>query len=154
MAVDVGSVRVGVAACDPAATVVFPVTVLARDGRGGRDLREIREMAAEREAIEIVVGWPRSLSGQEGPAARSATAYAEALASQGPPPVRLVDERLSTVEAGRRLQAAGRSSRQSRGQIDAAAAVVILEAALDGERSAGTPPGRLVEPPAGAAAGR
>jgi putative Holliday junction resolvase len=145
IAVDVGSVRIGVAACDPSAVLTSPVTVLPRDPKRGSDLAALVELAATREAIEVVVGWPRSLSGGEGPAARTARDFARRLAAAvAPRPVRLVDERLSTVEAAGRLRRAGRDARSARPVIDAEAAAVILESALDAERRTGRPPGELV----------
>jgi putative Holliday junction resolvase len=143
--VDVGSVRVGVAASDPGGMLASPVTVLRRQARQGTDLDEIVLLVAERAAIEVVVGLPRSLRDHEGAAAQSARDYARALARRvAPVPVRLVDERLSTVQAQRGMQAAGRSVRASRARIDAAAAVVVLQSALDTERTAGAPPGELM----------
>jgi putative Holliday junction resolvase len=142
LAVDVGSVRVGVAASDPAGVLATPVAVLRRDTRNGRDLDELASLVREREAIEILVGLPRSLSGADGPAAVSARAYAADLAKRvAPVAVRLVDERMTTVEATRGLRAAGVRSRAARGIVDAAAAVVILQHALDSERATGTAPG-------------
>lgn len=136
LGVDVGSVRVGVAASDPRGVLAVPVAVIARDRRGNQDLDAIAAIAEEREAVEIVVGLPRSLSGTENRAAHIARSYAEELSARvSPVPVRLVDERLSTVEAARAMRAAGRSSRVGRGQIDAAAAVVILQHALDSDRA-------------------
>jgi putative holliday junction resolvase len=145
LAVDVGSVRVGVAASDPTGTLASPVTVLRRDARGGRDLLELAELTREREAIEVVVGLPRSLRNAEGVAAAAARAYAIQLArAVRPVPVRLLDERLTTVEAARGLRAAGRSSRSARGVVDAAAAVVLLQSALDTERRTEAPVGEIV----------
>jgi putative Holliday junction resolvase len=145
VAVDVGSVRVGVAACDATATLASPVAVVDRQRRRGGDLEDIAAIVAEREAVEVLVGLPRSLSGREGPAAAAARDYAVALAGRvAPVPVRLVDERLSTVQAQRGLHQAGHTVRSSRDKVDAAAAVVILEAALDAERSTGEPPGERV----------
>jgi putative holliday junction resolvase len=145
LAVDVGSVRVGVAASDPTGTLASPVTVLRRDARGGRDLLELAELTREREAIEVVVGLPRSLRNAEGVAAAGARAYAIQLArAVRPVPVRLLDERLTTVEAARGLRAAGRSSRSARGVVDAAAAVVLLQSALDTERRTEAPVGEIV----------
>jgi putative holliday junction resolvase len=145
LAVDVGSVRVGVAASDPTGTLASPVTVLRRDARGGRDLLELAELTREREAIEVVVGLPRSLRNAEGAAAAAARAYAIQLArAVRPVPVRLLDERLTTVEAARGLRAAGRSSRSARGVVDAAAAVVLLQSALDTERRTEAPVGEIV----------
>ena len=145
LAVDVGSVRVGVAASDPTGTLATPVTVLRRDARSGRDLLAIAELARERAAIEVVVGLPRSLRNAEGSAAAAARGYAGELArSVAPVPVRLVDERLTTVEAARALRAAGRTAKSARGVVDAAAAVVLLQAALDTERRTDAPAGEIV----------
>lgn len=147
LAVDVGSVRVGVAGCDPAGLLATPITVLRRDARGGHDIDALAALVAEREPIEVLVGLPRSLSGKDGPAAIVAREYAAALDERiAPVPVRLVDERMSTVQAARGLQSAGMRSRAARSVIDAAAAVVILQHALDMERATDTEPGELVGP--------
>ncbi|MGH8970868.1 MAG: Holliday junction resolvase RuvX [Actinomycetes bacterium] len=144
LGVDVGSVRVGVAACDPAGMIATPVTTLRR-GRG--DLDGLADLVAERGTLEVVVGLPTSLSGQAGAAARSVQEYAEALAARlAPVPVRLVDERFSTVDAQRGLRASGVDTRRGRTVIDQAAAVIILQGALDAERSTGAAPGRVVGP--------
>jgi putative holliday junction resolvase len=143
LGVDVGSVRVGVAACDPAGTLATPVETLPR-GRG--DVERLRELVAEREALEVVVGLPTSLSGRPGPAAEAAAKYAERLAGRVGVPVRLVDERFSTVGAQRDLRASGVDTRRGRSVVDQAAAVIILQGALDAERSSGLAPGRLVQP--------
>ena len=139
--VDVGSVRVGVATCDPAGLIATPVETLRR-GRG--DLDALSRLVTEREAIEVVVGLPTTLAGRHGAAAEAAQAYAEAVAGAVSVPVRLVDERLSTVGAQRDLRASGVDTRRGRSVIDQAAAVIILQAALDAERRSGTAPGRLV----------
>jgi len=142
LGVDVGTVRVGVAACDPAGLIATPVATLRR---GRTDLAELALLVAERDAVEVVVGLPRTLAGREGQAADKAVAYAERVAaSVWPIPVRLVDERLSTVGAQRDLRASGVGSRSGRGVVDQAAAVIILQSALDEERSTGIAPGRLV----------
>ena len=140
--VDVGSVRVGVATCDPAGLIATPVSTLSR-GKG--DLPALAALVAEREAVEVVVGLPTSLSGRAGPAAVAAEAYAGELAARVPVPVRLVDERFSTVGAQRDLRASGVDTRRGRSVIDQAAAVIILQGALDAERSSGLAPGRLVQ---------
>jgi putative Holliday junction resolvase len=145
--VDVGTVRVGVAASDPAGTMASPVTVLRRDATtatAAADLAELAALVRDRGAIEVVVGHPRTLRGEEGPAALAARAYATALARGVDVPVRLVDERLTTVSATRALRASGRDARASRAVVDAAAAVVLLDAALDEERNTGRPPGQAV----------
>jgi putative Holliday junction resolvase len=142
VAVDAGSVRVGVAVSDPDGVLATPVTVLRRDRRGGHDLDELAAIVAERGAVEVLVGLPRSLTGRDGPAALTARAYATELAARvSPIEVRLVDERLTTVEAARGLRSAGLKSKAARGVVDAAAAVVILQHALDSERATGNRPG-------------
>lgn len=147
LGVDVGSVRVGVAASDPSGALATPVVTLRRDVRGGRDLDDLAALVGERSVLEVVVGLPRGLSGREGPAADAARVFARALAERlAPVPVRLVDERLSTVTAERGLIAAAPRSgaRARRRVVDQAAAVVILQSALDAERSSGRPPGEPV----------
>jgi len=145
LGVDVGSVRVGVAASDPSGTLASPVTVLRRDLRSGRDVSDLAELVRDREAIEVVVGLPRTLRNAEGAAAGAARAYALLLAAAvAPVPVRLVDERLTTVEAARGLRAAGLDSKSARGVVDAAAAVVLLQSALDTERRTDAPAGEIV----------
>ncbi len=143
LGVDVGTVRVGVATCDPAGVIATPVATLRR-GRG--DVAELARLCAEREAVEIVVGLPRTLRGREGQAAADAAAYAQQLADMlEPTPVRLVDERFSTVDAERGLRASGVGGRRGRSVVDLAAAVIILQSALDEERATGTAPGRQVQ---------
>jgi putative Holliday junction resolvase len=147
--IDVGSVRVGVAASDPSALLATPVRTVARAAEDPeatpRDLEEIAELVRELEAVEVVVGLPRSLSGAEGHAAATARTYAGRLAVRiAPVPVRLVDERNTTVDAHRQLRASGVGARAQRAVVDQAAAVLILQAALDAERSSGRPPGELV----------
>jgi putative holliday junction resolvase len=142
IAVDVGTVRIGVAVCDPDGVVASPVETLTA-GKG--DVSQLARLVAEREAIEVVVGLPRSLSGREGPAADAARAYARGLARAiAPVPVRLTDERLSTVSATRNLRQAGVRSRKGRSVVDQVAAVIILQSALDAERISGSPPGQVV----------
>ncbi|NAZ87016.1 Holliday junction resolvase RuvX [Kineococcus indalonis] len=151
--VDVGSVRVGVAACDPAGVIASPVRTLARDPDADADVAEVAAEVRERGAVEVVVGLPLSLDGTEGPAALRAVEHARKIAlAVDPVPVRLVDERLSTVDAHRALHAAGRREKQFRDVVDQAAAVVLLQAALDAERTGGRAPGRVL--PAAGAPGR
>ncbi len=142
---DVGSVRVGLAASDPGGVLATPVDTLARDLLSGADLDVIAAAVLERQALEVVVGLPRSLSGDEGQAADSARAYAVALAARiAPTPVRLVDERLTTIDAHRQLRESGMAGRAQRAVVDQAAAVLILQAALDAERLSGIAVGEVV----------
>jgi putative Holliday junction resolvase len=144
LGVDVGTVRVGVAASDSTATLVSPVETVRRDKRAQSDLHRLADIAVERAAVEIIVGLPQTLRASDSASTQDARDYAAALAQQVDIPVRLVDERLTTVTAAARLQAAGHDSRSARGRIDAAAAVVLLESALDQERRTGEPSGELV----------
>ena len=147
LGVDVGTVRVGVARSDPSGFLATPVETVPRDGTRATDLARIAALVREFQAVEVVVGLPRGLSGQLGAAAVAAHKYAVAIARRVQPvPVRTVDERLSTVTAQRSLREAGVKGRRHRPVVDQAAAVVILQSALDAERSSGRVPGSLVEP--------
>ncbi|MER6916293.1 Holliday junction resolvase RuvX [Streptomyces sp. NPDC000594] len=145
IALDVGDARIGVASCDPDGVLATPVeTVPGRDVPAAH--RRLRQIVEEYEPIEVVVGLPRSLSGGEGPAAKKVRAFATEMARGiAPVPVRLVDERMTTVTATQGLRASGVTSRKGRSVIDQAAAVVILQNALESERTAGAPPGESVE---------
>jgi len=145
LGVDVGSVRVGLAASDPSGILATPIKTLERDLKSCADQGAIASVVLQRGVLEVVVGLPRSLSGGEGPAAAGARSYASALAVRiSPTPVRLIDERLTTIDAHRQLREAGVAGRAQRGLVDQAAAVLILQAALDAEQSSGLPPGELV----------
>lgn len=126
--VDVGTVRVGVAASDPDGILAFPVATVQRSDTA---VAEVAALAAEREATEIFVGLPRMLAGHEGASAADARDFAQQLAELTRAAVRLVDERFSTSTASHAMRQAGRSAREQRASIDQAAAVVILEGALD-----------------------
>lgn len=145
LAIDVGDARIGVASCDPDGVLATPVeTVSGRDVPAAH--RRLRQIAEEYEPLEVVVGLPRSLSGGEGPAAAKVRVFAQELArSLAPVPVRLVDERMTTVSASQGLRASGVKSKKGRSVIDQAAAVIILQNALETERVSGNPPGESVE---------
>jgi putative Holliday junction resolvase len=135
----VGSVRIGVAVSDPDGILATPVETVRRD-RTGKHLRRLAALAAELEAVEVVVGLPRTLADRTGPSAVDAIEVAgklaEALAQRVPPtPVRLADERLTTVSAQRSLRAAGVRAKDQRAVIDQAAAVAILQNWLDQRRA-------------------
>ena len=145
LGVDVGTVRVGLAASDPDGILATPVETIQRDLEAGSDMGVIAAVVRDRHVLEVVVGLPRSLSGDEGPAARGARGYATALAGRiSPIPVRLVDERLTTIDAQRGLRESGVPGRAQRAVVDQAAAVLILQAALDAEKSTGLAAGELV----------
>jgi putative Holliday junction resolvase len=147
LAVDVGSVRIGVARSDPGGVLATPLTVLA-SGPGAKAAlarAELARLAVSEGAIEVVVGLPTSLSGREGAAAAGAREFAVDMAGRlAPIPVRLVDERFTTTEAHDALRRGGKDARARRQVVDAAAAAVLLQVALDAERTTGRPAGQLV----------
>ncbi len=138
--VDVGKVRVGVARSDPDGILATPLRTVRREPGGARaarsaDLVEIAELVREHEAVEVIVGLPVSLTGQERQAAREIREYAGRIARiVAPVPVRLFDERMSTVVATRRLSERGVRGKRQRTVIDQAAAVEILQGWLDAQR--------------------
>jgi putative pre-16S rRNA nuclease len=143
LGVDPGDARIGVARSDPSGFLASPVETVRR-GKG--DLRRIARLVQESEAVEVIVGLPRSLSGGEGPAAEKVREFARSLARKVTPvPVRLCDERLTTVSAEAMLRDRGRKGSDRRSVVDQAAAVLILQHALDTERATGRPPGEIVE---------
>ena len=143
LGLDPGDARIGVARSDPSGLLATPVETVKR-GRG--DLARLARLVAEEDAVEVVVGLPRSLSGAEGPAAAKVRDFAAALARRiAPVAVRLYDERLTTVSAEAMLRDRGRKGAKRRAVVDQAAAVLILQQALDRERTTGEPPGEIVE---------
>jgi len=143
LGVDVGDVRIGVSTCDPSGLIASPVETVPA---GPAATARLVELARERRVLEVVVGLPRSMSGGEGPAAVKVRAYAVSLSrALGAVPVRLVDERLSTVAAERTLRESGRRGGRRRAVVDQAAAVVILQSALDAERTSGSAPGEVLD---------
>lgn len=123
---------------DPGGVLASPLVTLARDRRGGADLDTLVALVGEHEVVEVVVGLPRTLAGCHGPAARVAQNYAGALAERlATVPVRLADERLTTVAATRVLAERGVRGRRQRAVVDQAAAVEILQSWLDAGRQAG-----------------
>ncbi|WP_309238567.1 Holliday junction resolvase RuvX [Actinoplanes aureus] len=140
LGVDVGQVRIGVARCDPDGILASPVATVPRDRETGedgtpKDMVELARLAAEYEAVEIVVGLPVDLSGREGVAAGHIRAYVRRLAALVDPlPVVLSDERMSTVVATRRLAERGVRGKRQRAVVDQAAAVEILQSWLNARR--------------------
>jgi len=110
LAFDWGDARIGVAACDLNGVLAYPVKAVRA---GGSEIAELAGLVTEYEPIEVLVGLPRSLSGGEGPAAAKARERAARLAMAIGVPVRLVDERLTTVSASQRLHEGGRRPRSS-----------------------------------------
>jgi putative holliday junction resolvase len=136
LGVDVGTVRIGVATSDPDGILATPVETVRRD-RSDKHVRRLAQLVNEPEAVEVVVGLPRTLADRSGSSARDAVELAEQLARRiAPTPVRLSDERLTTVSAQRSLRDAGIRAKGQRAMIDQAAAVGILQNWLDQRRVA------------------
>ncbi|BDV30599.1 Holliday junction resolvase RuvX [Microbacterium terricola] len=143
LGIDVGKARVGVAKCDPDGMLATPVETVARD-EGAE--RRVIDLATEHGAVELLVGLPLNMRGEDTASTQDARGFAAALATASGLPVRLVDERLSTVSAHAALRQSGRSQRTSRSIVDQVAAVVLLQQALDVEKSTGRAAGTLVPP--------
>ncbi len=144
LGVDVGSVRVGVARSDRDGILATPVATIT--GEQPQSFLDLAAIIDQEEPIEVIVGLPRSLSGAEGQAAHSARSYAASLARRIDVPVRVVDERLTTVSAHSAMHASGRKGRKHRQVVDQVAAVMILQNALDVERNTHKPAGELISP--------
>jgi len=141
LGIDVGKARIGVARCDPAAMLARPVEPVARaDPSIGR----FADLAGASDAVELIVGLPLNMRGEDTASTTDAREFAAALAAASPVPVRMIDERLSTVSAHAVLRDSGRTQRSSRSIVDQVAAVVLLQQALDVEKSTGRPAGSPV----------
>lgn len=138
LGIDVGRARVGVAKCDPDGLLATPVETVPRDDAA---IARVIALAEEHSAMEFLVGLPLNLRGEDTPSTADARDFAAAIAEASALPVRLVDERLSTVSAHAALRESGRTQRSSRTIVDQVAAVVLLQQAIDVEKSTGRPPG-------------
>lgn len=137
MALDLGEKRIGVAVSDPSHTIARPLAILPRRSR--RAVAEaLARLIAEHDVEAVVVGLPRSLSGEEGPQARWVRREAEALARHLPVPIVFWDERLSTATAAAYRAMRGRRRHEP---LDAEAAAVILQDYLEARRSSAAPDG-------------
>jgi putative Holliday junction resolvase len=130
LAIDFGSARIGLALSDPTGTLARPLPFVPAKG-DAKLAREIATLAEKEQAERILLGLPRHMNGTLGEAAAKVQAFAAALGAVTPIPIQLVDERLTTVQASRQLQEAGRDTRAQRGRIDSEAAAVLLQGWLD-----------------------
>jgi len=132
IAFDYGDVRIGVAASDADSIVCSPLTTLKATDKSL--LKSISEILAELDPVQIFVGKPALLSGKEGAATDKALQFADLLRGITGVEIVMVDERLSTVTAARNLRDSGKTARESKASIDMAAAVGILEFAIELEK--------------------
>lgn len=149
LGVDVGMVRVGLASCDPEGILATPVKTLKRDVKKNSDIRVLVKEVAARGAVQVFVGLPKTLKGEEKSSALMARDYAETLAAllaeaELEVAVHLIDERLTTVTAHQALHQAGLDSREHRKVVDQVAAVAILQHAIDMQKARNENVGRVV----------
>jgi putative Holliday junction resolvase len=144
LAIDVGTVRIGLAVSDPDSIVCTPLPALIRSKLLTQSLQEILNIVSENDVIEVYVGDPLSLSGSETASTKDAREFALQLAKVASLPIRLVDERLTTVTAYSKLRQNGKNAKASKDSIDSASAVEILEQALNMSRKSGKPAGARV----------
>ncbi|WP_298036282.1 Holliday junction resolvase RuvX [uncultured Microbacterium sp.] len=142
LGIDVGKARVGVARCDPDGMLAVPVETVPRDERS---LARLAQLAEEYAPLEFVVGLPVNMQGADTPSTVDAREFAAALLRLTGIPVRMIDERLSTVSAHAALRSSGRNQKNSRSIVDQVAAVVLLQQAIDTEKSTGSPAGSVVQ---------
>lgn len=144
LAIDVGTVRIGLAISDPDSIVCTPLPALIRSKLLTESLQKILSIVAENGVIEVYVGDPISLAGSETASTKNAREFALQLAQLSSVPVRLVDERLTTVTASSKLRQNGKSVKAAKDFIDSASAVEILEQALNISKQSGKPAGGRV----------
>ena len=132
IAFDFGDVRIGVAVSDPDSILATPLVTLKSSDKNLA--KEVAKIFNEIEPVAVYLGRPAHLSGQDGAATEKALHFAELLRGLIQIPIELIDERMSSVSAARQLREAGRSAKSSRDFIDMAAAVAILEFALEIEK--------------------
>jgi putative Holliday junction resolvase len=150
MAVDVGKARLGVAVCDVEAILSSPLDALKRSSEISQTVADLVKLANLYEVIEIYVGDPLSLSGKDTESTYDSRTIALELSDSLDIPVRMIDERFTTVSAAIKLRAAGVNSKDAKSIIDSASAVEILESAISSEKSSGMAPGQLVGDSVGA----
>lgn len=141
LGIDVGRARIGVARCDPDGMLAVPVETVQRSDAA---IDRLAVIAAEYEPIEFVVGLPVNLRGADTASTTDSREFGAALQARTGVAVRLVDERLSTVTAHAALRSSGRTQKNSRSIVDQIAAVVLLQQAIDTEKSTGNPPGATI----------
>jgi len=130
LGIDFGERRIGLAISDPAGRVAVPLATVRRE-TDRKAAAAIAAIAAREGVARLVVGEPVGLDGRRGPAAERARAFAARLAERTGLPCELVDEALTSVEAQARMRAAGEDPRRDPQRVDALAAQILLQDALD-----------------------
>jgi putative Holliday junction resolvase len=132
IAFDYGDVRIGVAVSDPDSILSSPLTTLKTSDK--ELLQQISAIFSEIEPVSIYVGRPALLSGNDGSATEKAKEFVALLTTITTAPIEMIDERMSTISAARNLREAGRNAKDSKDAIDMAAAVAILDFAIEIEK--------------------
>lgn len=132
IAFDYGDVRIGVAVSDPDSILSSPLTTLKATDK--RLIQQVSQMLSDIQPVAIYVGRPALLSGNDGSATEKAAEFVRLLSTITQVPIEMVDERMSTISAARNLRDAGRNAKDSKSAIDMAAAVAILEFAIEIEK--------------------
>lgn len=145
LAVDVGKVRVGLAISDFHGILASPLQNIARQSEDAATIGLVLEAIADESIIEAYFGLPVSMSGQSSDSTADAVALAKAFATASTIPVRMIDERLTTVSATSALRSSGKNSKDGRKVIDQIAATMILEQALAMEKNLANEPGIALE---------
>ena len=132
IAFDYGDVRIGVAVSDPDSILSSPLTTLKATDK--TLIKQISQMLSDIQPVAIYVGRPALLSGLDGSATEKASEFVALLTTLTQVPIGMIDERMSTISAARNLRDAGRNAKASKDAIDMAAAVAILEFAIEIEK--------------------
>lgn len=131
LGLDPGSKTIGLAACDRGRLIASPVETLAKGRKLAPVLERLLAIYDERAAVGLVIGLPLNMDGSEGPRAQSARALVHNILKARDVPIALFDERLSSAQAERAMIEADLSRARRAQLIDASAAAVILQAAID-----------------------
>jgi putative Holliday junction resolvase len=130
LALDHGTVRVGVALSDELKMIASPLEFIPAEPWDAF-LQRLQQIMAEKQVERVLVGMPRNMDGSFGPAAEKVRAFVEQLRAVLTVPVQTVDERLSSVQAQKLLAQSGLKAKQQRGKVDQMAAAVLLQSYLD-----------------------
>ena len=130
LALDHGTVRIGVAVSDELKMMALPLEFIPAEPPAACQAR-LKQLLTEKEVELIIIGMPRNMDGSYGPAAEKVRAFVAALTAEITTPIRLWDERLSSVQAHKMLRQAGHKTKQHKGKVDQTAAAILLQSYLD-----------------------
>lgn len=130
LALDLGKKRIGLAISDPLGLTAQGLPNIVRKNKR-TDLEALARLAAEREVALFLMGNPLNMSGREGRQSVWVKEFAEALERRTELPVKLWDERLTTVEASRVLRSSGIGIEKRAAAVDKLSAVILLQSYLD-----------------------